>query len=936
MAFGLKYFGKFRSISVGIYWKIEIEERDYNGESEEILLCENPLEIIWEKQGDEFYEPIKASEATIYVKCVENFKYINLFTSEPNKYRVSIYRNTILYWQGYITPDTYSESFTHTPYDIEVKATDGYNILKNYNFVDELGNQYTGQKTVWELMTIVIDKLELTLDIADWFDLYPVNTDEKKSPLQQIYIDMSAIYSTSDSITYEDILKICLTPFAAQIFQANGAINIRRIMSLQSSVRPLSFYTVGSKFPSGWLLDSDGNNIITHDGQPIIVETKRDVIDSMWDGEMQMIGAESSLTIVPGVNKITIDQKQQLNENFATNPLNIYNPDNWITQTSSYGNSSIKVNQKQKSLSLYVSSTCSIRFSFAIEQTTKKIKLSFNSIFVPYRAIISLEASSKLYIWTGEKWVNSVDDTSYSIDLNRCRGLKYDNQYWDFISSNTAGVQENVSHEIIGIPEAGIINFVFSEIKSDVEGFFGCLWFKKFTLNFESDSSENTQVFSISNNQNEELNIDLKVSDALRQANTKYVYSLFFTYSDGKPTILWHSYGHKNYMTLLQHIINSAIIFRQAATKQIVGTMFTGKHVDLNTVVQDNNYLNTCYYVNSMQLRAKYDKIIDLELNEFPNLLQNNPEQKGDCVLCLENLSVTTAQALPSSIVIDNNGIINLYSITNNQLININKNYVHGTESIFSSQDNYLLYMEAPDTGQHNGNIIIYSGDGTIFKKFNYNDTYFLPVATDKRLLVFLLDGIYYSLYTRTILSFDPFNTLDIDTVNYPIPSTSIYLPLDNEDMYDDNKIGTAPHTLFIGPCLFDSRIASNNFAVDLSSNLKKIIAVSDYFIAGITTTAHEGREGSWVDVYTRNALDFSDMALKKTIFIDNDSVNKACLSGYLLVIATSLGNVILYDLNEDTNKTINLGGTKTVINIFFLIGNLYIVCSDCILRYNL
>ena len=85
----------------------------------------SPLSITWENRGDEFYVPVKASEATINVMCHDNFHFIGLFTSDPRKWRVSIYRNTVLYWRGFVVADLYSESFTAPPYEVSIKAVDG-------------------------------------------------------------------------------------------------------------------------------------------------------------------------------------------------------------------------------------------------------------------------------------------------------------------------------------------------------------------------------------------------------------------------------------------------------------------------------------------------------------------------------------------------------------------------------------------------------------------------------------------------------------------------------------------------------------------------------------------------------------------------------------------------------------------------------------------
>ena len=40
-------------------------------------------------RGDDFYTPVKASEASINILCTHNFHYHGLFTSDPGEYRIS-------------------------------------------------------------------------------------------------------------------------------------------------------------------------------------------------------------------------------------------------------------------------------------------------------------------------------------------------------------------------------------------------------------------------------------------------------------------------------------------------------------------------------------------------------------------------------------------------------------------------------------------------------------------------------------------------------------------------------------------------------------------------------------------------------------------------------------------------------------------------------
>ena len=120
-----------RSKHHNLLWRVEIAERGYAGSSEEMTFAgDEPIIITWEARGDEFYAPVKASEATLNILCKDNFHYLSLFTSDARQFRVSIFRSGALYWRGVVTADLYSETFTAPPYTVTIKAVDGFNLLE--------------------------------------------------------------------------------------------------------------------------------------------------------------------------------------------------------------------------------------------------------------------------------------------------------------------------------------------------------------------------------------------------------------------------------------------------------------------------------------------------------------------------------------------------------------------------------------------------------------------------------------------------------------------------------------------------------------------------------------------------------------------------------------------------------------------------------------
>lgn len=68
--FGLKYYAELSSRYMKTLWRVEIAQRGYSGESEEMTFSgSSPIKVTWEKRGDDFYTPVKASEATVNILC---------------------------------------------------------------------------------------------------------------------------------------------------------------------------------------------------------------------------------------------------------------------------------------------------------------------------------------------------------------------------------------------------------------------------------------------------------------------------------------------------------------------------------------------------------------------------------------------------------------------------------------------------------------------------------------------------------------------------------------------------------------------------------------------------------------------------------------------------------------------------------------------------
>lgn len=646
MAFGLRYYSELRSKHKEVFWRVEIHERGFSGKSEEMSFDGgSPLSITWEKRGDEFFVPVKASEATINILCTRNFHYINLFTSDPRKFRVSVFRNTKLYWRGYVVADLYSENFTAPPYQVSIKAVDGFNLLSSIPFKNLDNTPITGRKSVWELLASCIDLLELEVNVADWMDLYAEGMNESVSPLRQVYIDMERFYAVYSDPTYRDVLELCLRPFAGQIFQSNGALHIRRAVSLYNDTRPMSFYSVGKEFPVGWIITADGHNLETHEGEPIITESTRERIESMWESDINVLG-ESIMDIVPAVRKVSVGVKNKMMTNIISQ-MGIYDLSNW--------------NDPEEFVML--SNESSLRFTgdsdrqgwvaefrgYPIQQCSYKMTMEY-TLKIGVNRYSSLggyrPADLELIVQYGFKIVGA-DKTMWLMDDGSWTTRE------EFMEDKIKlSVDVNKKIEVSGFPISGRFVMVF---KQNLKGYSNgrnvyseILYVNDLKMEIDTgDDYENSLKYEVVSNpaNNVDMSVSLPIADIPNIPNDQLIYSLYFTNSSGKPTRMWRSKGGNDYNSLVNHIVACALRYKQLPGKRIGGEMFTGKHIDMNTVVQDDKYLRSGFYVNSIELNCLQDGY-NSELVEMPGLLRKELSPVGDDCIKLHELPFRTAKAI--------------------------------------------------------------------------------------------------------------------------------------------------------------------------------------------------------------------------------------------------------------------------------------------------
>lgn len=926
--FGLKYYAEMRSKHHNILWRVEIAERGYADSSEEMTFAgDEPIIITWEARGDEFYAPVKASEATINILCKDNFHYLSLFTSDARQFRVSIFRSGALYWRGFVTADLYSETFTAPPYTVTIKAVDGFNLLESYIFKDLMSIGTSGRLSLWNLTTRCLDLLELDMEVSDWLDLYGEGMNESVSPLRQTYIDLERLYYVYEEPTYRDILELCLLPFAGQIFQSSGALHIRRAISLYQSSRPVTFFEIGSEFPVGEVMTDDaGTHLIAEEGVNVVTSSGRDVVDDMWNAGIYVMG-EATFDIVPALRSVTVDVKNKSIENLAYH-LGFFSPEAWDDP-----NAFIDFGEWGDSLCF-----CG---SDAYKGTTIYTKgKEVAQCNFPIQWEFSLQTTHRE--WTSDRYTNIAENYAvnvhYGIRVVAAGTTYYLTDSGDWSQSDTCivsevktGTPESIKVEINGIPADGTLQFFIRQtLIGKIEyyesnrgryssGHQENATFSQMTMTIDAGDNydKGLKYESLVNPANNvEMSIALPVSDIPAIPNDHLLYALYYLDAEGNPTRLWHTKGANNYDTLVGHIVQSALKYKQLPSKRLTGDIFTSAHLDMNTVLQDTKYLHAAYSVNSIELKALEDTY-NCELTEMPRFMQSEqPAEGDDCVrvLSFDFETQRIVRCLNFLLFHDRAGRILIFDSVSRTLREIYRSDYDF--EIFAAENGFVRFERG----------VFYYCDhrGTVKQVFDsYSAEHYYGWAT-------YLGGYFALLYKGKYYSRE--QAIDIAYLVRP------EAPVQRDDSSYRRSRG---YSIFYGTPLRDSVFLSGNCIVVNTTREGSFSDSRFHTFANVKFMANGNSIVSISDDFIISNADDMCWLYKRTSITEYEQICRIGRHTYhcdhtLSEVAVCYDSPFIFDIRKQELRSIhNLeGADETIMGLFFIYGELYIVRETAIYKY--
>ena len=167
--------------------------------------------------SNDISQTILPGEANIQYYAVSEFQTIEMAQSEPFTYLVEI--NDELgqnIWTGWVMPEDYSESYTNTPYLVNISASDYLDALKNVSMPSLVGTKIS----LWNALRTALAGTRLELRYLESISIYADGMDDNNqdSPLTQAEVTIS----TFEGLNCYDAINTILKPFFSRVYQYRG------------------------------------------------------------------------------------------------------------------------------------------------------------------------------------------------------------------------------------------------------------------------------------------------------------------------------------------------------------------------------------------------------------------------------------------------------------------------------------------------------------------------------------------------------------------------------------------------------------------------------------------------------------------------------------------------------------------------------------------
>lgn len=214
----------------GVNTLIEIWDEGFVGSITECQAAEDPLNVDIAPADPTIFAPVIGTGATINILSVTEGQHRGLYTINPVKRMVKIFKadEALPWWLGYINTEQYGEPYSLlTDYVVTINCNNGFNALMRFKYIDG-GTKYSTLETKWNVLTRILAKAGLPYQyiyFATKLSCDGVTPAANETLFHNLLVDQLNYYDEqNEPMTYREVLEALLAASGLQIRQECGSV----------------------------------------------------------------------------------------------------------------------------------------------------------------------------------------------------------------------------------------------------------------------------------------------------------------------------------------------------------------------------------------------------------------------------------------------------------------------------------------------------------------------------------------------------------------------------------------------------------------------------------------------------------------------------------------------------------------------------------------
>lgn len=276
MSYGLIYTVPFATLD-NIPCVVEIEKDGYEGESTELTPGVTPFTIDINSE-DFLYTPIRFSTAKLQIVGSDYLQ--SLFSTAYREYRVTLIKDGVITWCGFIKPELYTQDYTSEKFILEIECISAMSVLEFIDYTIEGDSKEF--VSLWRLLQRCVSTA-----IGRYTSVY----------IPHVYASSKAAYTTGENVLANMTLS-------EQDFFDEDDKPMKLKEVLEEVCKFLNWTCVDWK---GSLYFVDVDHSGTYYKYNAMMTSKADAqINELLVQDIGFAGGNHSLDVLPGFNKVTV------------------------------------------------------------------------------------------------------------------------------------------------------------------------------------------------------------------------------------------------------------------------------------------------------------------------------------------------------------------------------------------------------------------------------------------------------------------------------------------------------------------------------------------------------------------------------------------------------------------------------------------------------